>query len=62
MLGGYLLALPVHACGFGVVDLHAVHAYVPLAGFRVASDDAGEGDEGASVLRPGFQDRQFEAD
>ena len=33
VLGGYLLALPVHAGGLAVVDLHAVHAYVALAGF-----------------------------
>ena len=60
LLGGYLLALPVHAGGFGVVDLHAVHAYVALAGFGVAGDDAGEGDEAASVLRPGLEDGELE--
>ena len=31
-----------------------------LHGVRVASDDAGEGDEGASVLRPGLEDREIE--
>ena len=60
MLGGYLLALPVHAGGFGVVDLHAVHAYVAFACVGVAGDDAGEGDEGASVLGPGFEDGELE--
>jgi hypothetical protein len=33
VLGGVLLALPVHAGGLAVVDLHAVHADVALAGF-----------------------------
>ena len=60
VLGGYLLALPVHAGGFGVVDLHSIHAYVALARFGIAGDDAGEGDEGAAVLRPGFEDGEFE--
>jgi hypothetical protein len=32
MLGGVFLALPVHAGGLAVVDLHAVHAHVALAG------------------------------
>src|SRR5580658_6661417 len=56
MLGGVFLALPVHAGGLAVVDLHAVHADVALAGAGVAGDDAGEGDEAASVLRPGLED------
>jgi hypothetical protein len=36
VLGGDFLALPVHAGGLAVVDLHAVHADVALAGARVA--------------------------
>ena len=59
LLGGVLLALPVHAGGVAVVDLHAVHADVALAGFLVLGDDAGESDEGASVLRPGGKDGQL---
>ena len=43
-----------------VVDLHAVHADVALAGFGVAGDDAGQGDEAAAVLRPGFEDGEVE--
>ena len=43
-----------------VVDLHAVHADVALAGFGVAGDDAGQGDEAASVLGPGFEDGEVE--
>ena len=31
VFGGVLLALPVHAGGLAVVDLHAVHADVALA-------------------------------
>ena len=60
MLGGDLLALPVHAGGLAVVDLHAVHAYVALAGFGIAGDDAGQGDEAAAVLRPGLEDGELE--
>ena len=59
MLGGDLLALPVHSGGLAVVDLHAVHADVALAGFRVAGDDTGEGDEAASILRPGLEDGEL---
>ena len=53
VFGGVLLALPVHAGSLSVVDLHAVHAYVALSRFGVPGYDAGEGDEGASVLGPG---------
>ena len=60
MFGGYLLALPMHAGGLAVVDLHAVHAYVALAGFGIAGDDAGQCDERASILRPSGEDGQFE--
>jgi len=43
MFRGDLLALPVHAGGLAVVDLHTVHAYVALAGLWITRDDAGEG-------------------
>ena len=56
LLGGVLLALPVHAGGVAIVDLHAVHADVALAAPGVFGDDAGKGDERASVLRPGGED------
>ena len=60
MLGGFLLALPVHAGGLAVVDLHAVHADVALAGWRIAGDDAGQRDEAAAVLGPGLEDGEIE--
>jgi hypothetical protein len=56
VLGGDLLALPVHAGGLAVVDLHPIHADVALAGARVAGDDAGEGDEAAAVVGPALED------
>ena len=56
MLSRYLLPLPVHAGGLAVVHLHAVHPDIALAGARVASDDAGQRDEAASVLRPALED------
>jgi hypothetical protein len=60
MFGCYFLPLPMRACGFGVVYLEAVHAYVALAGFWVAGDDAGEGNEASRVLRPALQDGEIE--
>ena len=54
-----LLALPVHAGGLAVVDLHAVHAHVALAGSGIAGDDAGQGDEAAAVLGPGCEDGEL---
>jgi hypothetical protein len=60
VLGGYFLALPVHACGALVIDLHAVHAYVALAGFWVAGDYARESDEAARVFRPALEDGEIE--
>ena len=62
MLGGVLLALPVHAGGLPVVDLHAVHADVALAGAgrpRIAGDDAGEGDEGPPSCGQVVEDWEF---
>ena len=60
MLGGYLLPLPMHAGVDGVVDLHAVHAQVALAGFWVAGGYAGKGNEAAGVLRPALQDGEVQ--
>ena len=58
MLRGHLLALPVHAGGLAVVDLHAVHADVALAGAGVAGVDAGQGDKSPAIVRPALQDRK----
>ena len=60
MFGGYFLPLPVHARRALVVDLHAIHADVALAGFRVARDHAGQSDEAARVFRPALQDGKIE--
>ena len=56
VLGGYFLALPVHAGGLAVVDLHAVHADVAPAGAGVSGVDAGQGDEAAAVVGPALED------
>jgi len=56
MLGSDFLALPVHAGGVGIINLHSVTADVALAGLGVAGDYAGQSDEAAGVLRPAFQD------
>ena len=56
MLGADFLPLPVHARGALVVNLHAIHADIALAGFRVAGDHARQGDEASGILRPALQD------
>ena len=40
MLGRNFLALPMHAGRGRIVDLHPVHADVPLSGSRIARDNA----------------------
>ena len=60
VLRAVLLALPVHACTGGVVDLHAVGAAVALAGLRVLRDDRGQRDEASAVERPALQDGEIE--
>ena len=52
VFGALFVGLPVHAGGAFVEDLHAVHAAVALAGFGVAGEDHGQGDEGAAVIGP----------
>ena len=60
VFGGNFLALPMHTGGALVIDLHAIHSDIAFAGFGIASDDAGEGDETSSVLRPALQDGEIE--
>ena len=55
-----LLPLPVHAGGTLVIDLHAVHADITLAGSRIARDDARHSNEAGGVLRPALQDGKIE--
>ncbi len=59
VFGGDFLPLPVHAGGLAVVDLHAVHADVALAGARVAGNDAGQRDDAAGVAGPGLQNGEL---
>ena len=56
VLGADLLALPVHAGGALVVNLHAVHTDVSFAGFGVARDHAGQRNKPARVFGPALQD------
>ena len=60
MLGRDLLSLPMCGGCLRVVDLEAVHAYIAFAGFWVAGDYAGEGDEAAGILRPALQDGEIQ--
>src|SRR5258708_11124210 len=50
----------MHACGLPVVDLHAIHPHVTLAGLGVARHDARESDEASRVLWPALQDWKVE--
>ena len=59
LLGGVLLALPVHAGRVPVINLHPVHADIALARLGVTRDHARQRDEWAAVLRPGRQHRQL---
>src|SRR5215472_18116316 len=60
MLCGVFLALPVHAGGLSVVDLHAVHADVAFPCFWVSCDDARKSDEATSVMRPASENGEVE--
>ena len=60
VFGGDFLALPVHAGGALVVDLHAIHADVALAGSGIAGDDAGQSDEASGIFGPALQDGKVE--
>ena len=60
VFGGHFLALPVHSGGALVVDLHTIHSDIPFASFRIAGDDAGQGDEASPVLGPALQDGEIE--
>ncbi len=51
------LELPVHAGGFVVVNLDAIHADVAFAGVGIFGDDAGQRDETSAIERPAFLDR-----
>ena len=55
---GDFLQLPMHAGGRVVVNLHAIHAEVAVAGVGVARDDAGQRDKAPAVERPALEDRQ----
>ena len=55
-----LLQLPVHAGGALVIDLHAIHADVALAGIRVLRDHARQRDEAPAVQRPALLDGQIQ--
>ena len=52
VFGTLFVGLPVHAGGSVVVNLHAVHAAVALAGLGVLGEDHRQGNVGAAVLRP----------
>ena len=58
MACGDFLELPVHAGGFVVVNLDAIHAEIALARVRVARDDARQRDETSAVQRPAAQNWQ----
>ena len=60
MFGGVFLALPMHARGALVVNLHAVHAKIALAGLWIARGNAGQGNEASAIFRPALKDGEVE--
>ena len=60
VFGSNFLALPVHAGGALVVNLHAIHADVAFAGLGIARDHAGQRDEAAGVFGPALQDGEIQ--
>ena len=55
MLCRNFLALPVHAGGGLIINLHTIHTHVALPCFWIAGNHARQGDETASVLRPALE-------
>ena len=55
----HLVDLPVHRGRALVENLHAIHADVARAGFRIARVHIRERDETAAVFWPAFQDRKI---
>ena len=60
MFRAHFLALPVHAGGALVVDLHPVHPDISFASLRIAGDHAGQRDKPARVFGPALQDGEIE--
>ncbi len=60
MLGPLFVRLPVHARGTLVVDLHPVHAAVPLARIGIAGKYERQRDEAAGIARPALHHRIIE--
>ena len=60
MLGADFLALPVHAGRPLVINLHAIHAHVALAGLGIAGHYTWEGDETSPIVRPALQYGEIE--
>src|SRR5882724_5315736 len=60
MLRRNLLALPMHAGRFAVVNLHAIHADVPLSRLWISRDHAGQRDKPPGIFRPALQDGKIE--
>src|SRR5947207_14483127 len=58
MLCAVLMNLPVHAGGLLVVDLHAVHPAIALAGCRVLREHDRHSDVTPAVCRPALDDRK----
>ena len=49
-----LVHLPMHRGGSFVVNLHAIHADIARAGFRIARVNVRQSDETPAIFRPAF--------
>ena len=57
VLRATLVALPMHAGGSSIVDLHAINTEIVLFGDRIFGVNERQRDEGAPVFLPRRQDR-----
>src|SRR5262249_41664211 len=56
----HLLALPMHAGGALVINLHAIHADISLPCSWITRDYTRQGNKASTILRPAFQDGKIE--
>ena len=59
MLAAVVVRMPVHGRRVAAQELLAIHAYVAIAGLRVAGENLAKSDESPGVLRPALDDRKL---
>src|SRR5438552_1715414 len=59
MLATVVVRMQVHGRRVAAQELLAIHAYVSIAGLRVAGENLAKSDESPGVLRPALDDRKL---